>query len=238
MDHCPKHKPWGVTQIVHELIVVWFGWVHIASTTACAAVFDLCDHHDLVDILRQEIEHTGWLEFDKSGGQMLPLMDSFMKESAHLNPIESGIVQRYAKLPDPAVWCEPDEFYPFRFVSPQAYKHANTYMKDAPRASAMPLSGDRYKIPEAGKATPYTDISDWQQWRTGKGSCTGRWYASAALKVIIGLLVMKYDIALVDPAAERYFSWRTFKYPYASTHVTIRPNDKFSQKGPSDSDSP
>ncbi|KAJ2995163.1 hypothetical protein NUW58_g1353 [Xylaria curta] len=262
MDHCPKHKPWGVTRIVHELIAVWFGSVHIASTTACAAVFDLCDHPDLVDILRQEIEHTGWLEFDKSGGQILPLMDSFMKESARLNPIESVSTRRKVLRPfhfsdgttvqpgdyicsapggmnrDPAVWCEPDEFYPFRFVSPQAYKHANTYMKDAPRASAMPLSGDRYKIPEAGKATLYTDISDWQQWGTGKGSCTGRWYASAALKVIIGLLVMKYDIALVDPAAERYFSWRTFKYPYASTHVTIRPNDKFSQKGPSDSDSP
>lgn len=94
MDHCPKHKPWGVTRIVHELIAVWFGSVHIASTTACAAAFDLCDHPDMVDILRQEIEHTGWLEFDRSGGQILPLMDSFMKESARLNPIESGIYKR------------------------------------------------------------------------------------------------------------------------------------------------
>lgn len=57
---------------------------------------------------------------------------------------------------------------------------------------------------------------------------TGRWYASAALKVILGLLIMKYDFALVDPAAERYFSWRTFKYPYASTHVTLRAREKIS----------
>lgn len=96
MDHSPRHKPWGVTRIVHELIAVWFGSVHIASTTACAAIFDLCDHPEFVDILRQEIGHTGWEAFDKAGGQILPLMDSFMKESARLNPIESGKIQHSA----------------------------------------------------------------------------------------------------------------------------------------------
>ncbi|KAI1156561.1 putative cytochrome P450 [Nemania diffusa] len=255
MDHCPKHRPWGVTRIVHELIAVWFGSVHIASTTACAAVFDLCDHPDLVDILRQEIEHTGWAKFDESSGQILPLMDSFMKESARLNPIESVSTRRKVLKPfhfsdgttvqpgdwicsapgamnrNPAVWSEPDEFYPFRFVSQEAFQDAKTYLKDQSCTSALPLSSDQFKIPEAGKATPYTDISDWQQWGTGKGSCTGRWYASAALKVIIGLLIMEYDFTLVDPAAERYFSWRTFKYPYASTHVAIRPRENVWMKG-------
>lgn len=92
MDHAPRHKPWGVMRVVHELIAVWFGSVHIASTTACAAIYDLCDRPEYVDILREEIEQTGWEAFDKAGGQILPLMDSFLKESARLNPIESGTI--------------------------------------------------------------------------------------------------------------------------------------------------
>lgn len=110
MDHSPKTKPWTVARVVHELIAVWFGSVHITSTvraitlrpnlhladkriqTACVALFDLCERPEYIDILRQEIEHTGWEEFDKSGGKLFPLMDSFMKESARLCPIESGTV--------------------------------------------------------------------------------------------------------------------------------------------------
>ncbi|KAK8932623.1 Ent-kaurene oxidase [Metarhizium anisopliae] len=86
---CPPTQALGV---VHELIAVWFGSVHIASTTACAAIYDLCDRPEYVDILREEIEQTGWEALDKAGGQILPLMDSFLKESARLNPIESGTI--------------------------------------------------------------------------------------------------------------------------------------------------
>lgn len=90
MDQSPKHKPWTVMRVVHELIALWFGSVHIASTTACVALFDLCDYPEYVDVLRQEIQRTGWKDFDSAGGRNLPLMDSFLKESARLTPIECG----------------------------------------------------------------------------------------------------------------------------------------------------
>ncbi|KAI1123641.1 putative cytochrome P450 [Nemania abortiva] len=238
MDHSPRHKPWGVTRVVNELIAVWFGSVHIASTTACAAMFDLCDNPDFVDILREEIRHTGWQGFDQSGGQILPLMDSFLKESARLNPIESVSTRRKVLKPfkfsdgmtvqpgnwicsaargmnrNPNTWAKADEFYIFRFVKPEVLEQAEKYIEG--------LSSDKFKIPEAGKTSAYTDVSGWQQWGTGKGSCTGRWYASAAIKTILGVLITRYDIKLVDPTAKRYFSWRTFIYPYESTQVTIK----------------
>ncbi|XXH01354.1 pre-mRNA-splicing factor rse1 [Hypoxylon texense] len=186
MDHSPRHKPWGVTRIVHELIAVWFGSVHIASTTACAAIFDLCDHPEFVDILRQEISHTGWERFDKAGGQILPLMDSFMKESARLNPIESVSSRRKVLKPfrfsdgtivqpgdwicsapkgmnrNPNTWSKADEFYIFRFAKPEVLEQAETYIDG--------LSSEKFKIPEAGKSSAYTDLTDWQQWGTGKAS--------------------------------------------------------------------
>ncbi|KAI1381213.1 cytochrome P450 [Hypoxylon crocopeplum] len=238
MDHSPRHKPWGVTRIVHELIAVWFGSVHIASTTACAAIFDICDHPEFVEILRQEINHTGWEEFDKAGGQILPLMDSFMKESARLNPIESVSSRRKVLRPfmfsdgtlvqpgdwicsapkgmnrNPNTWSKADEFYIFRFVKPEILEHAETYIEG--------LSSEKFKIPELGKSSVYTDLTDWQQWGTGKASCTGRWYASAAIKIILGVLITRYDIELVNPTAKRYFSWRTFIYPYQNTQILMK----------------
>ncbi|EXU99694.1 cytochrome P450 [Metarhizium robertsii] len=224
MDHAPRHKPWGVMRVVHELIAVWFGSVHIASTTACAAIYDLCDRPEYVDILREEIEQTGWEAFDKAGGQILPLMDSFLKESARLNPIESVSTRRKVLKPfhfsdgtsvqpgqwvcsapramnrNPETWAKADEFYGFRFVKPESFT-----------------------IPEAGKASEYINLSDWQQWGTGKASCTGRWYAAAAIKTMIGLFITKYDFQLVDPKAKRYFSWRTFIYPYEGTPIALTP---------------
>jgi cytochrome P450 len=90
MENSPKTKPWSVKRVVHELIALWFGSVHITSTTACFVLFDLCSHPEYIEPLRQEFEATGWEAFQKSGGKLLPLMDSFMKESARLTPVESG----------------------------------------------------------------------------------------------------------------------------------------------------
>lgn len=52
---------------------------------------------------------------------------------------------------------------------------------------------------------------------------TGRWYASAAIKTMLGTFLTKYDMKLVNPDAQRYFAWRTFIYPYSKTQVTLEP---------------
>ncbi|KAH0598468.1 hypothetical protein MHUMG1_03766 [Metarhizium humberi] len=252
MDHAPRHKPWGVMRVVHELIAVWFGSVHIASTTACAAIYDLCDRPEYVDILREELEQTGWEAFDKAGGQILPLMDSFLKESARLNPIESGTIptaatrrkvlkpfhfsdgtsvqpgQWVCSAPramnrNPETWAKADEFYGFRFVKPEVLDAAQKSISSFATVLPSAESTESFTIPEAGKASEYTNLSDWQQWGTGKASCTGRWYAAAAIKTMIGLFITKYDFQLVDPKAKRYFSWRTFIYPYEGTPIALTP---------------
>ncbi|KAK2591239.1 hypothetical protein QQS21_011081 [Conoideocrella luteorostrata] len=99
MDTSPKSPPWTVKRVIHELLAVWFGSVHITSTTACFALFDLCLHPEYVEPLRHEIETTTWETFDASGGRIFPLMDSFIKESARLTPVESVSTRRKAKKP-------------------------------------------------------------------------------------------------------------------------------------------
>ncbi|KAI3390484.1 hypothetical protein diail_9512, partial [Diaporthe ilicicola] len=61
----------------------------VPNHTGCFALFDLCLHPEYISPLRDEIERTGWEEFDQSQGKLFPLMDSFMKESARLTPVES-----------------------------------------------------------------------------------------------------------------------------------------------------
>lgn len=40
---------------------------------------------------------------------------------------------------------------------------------------------------------------------------------------MLALFITKWDIQLEDPDASRFFAWRTFIYPYASTRVILRP---------------
>ncbi|QLI65112.1 Cytochrome P450 monooxygenase BOA4 [Metarhizium brunneum] len=202
---------------------------------------------EYVDILREEIEQTGWEAFDKAGGQILPLMDSFLKESARLNPIESVSTRRKVLKPfhfsdgtsvqpgqwvcsapramnrNPETWAKADEFYGFRFVKPEVLDAAQKSISSFGTVLPLAKSTESFTIPEAGKASEYTNLSDWQQWGTGKASCTGRWYAAAAIKTMIGLFITKYDFQLVDPKAKRYFSWRTFIYPYEGTPIALTP---------------
>ncbi|KAG8162289.1 hypothetical protein KVR01_008054 [Diaporthe batatas] len=242
MQYSPQEKPWSVRRVVHELIAVWFGSVHITSTTACVALFDLCEHPEYVDILRQEVEQTGWEAFYKSGGTLFPLMDSFMKESARLHPIESVSTRRKALKSfqfsdgqtveagqwvctaprgmntDSANFVHPNDFYGFRFVQPEVLAQAESLL-----ALSSPVTEGKFNIPEPGKSSKYIELSDWQQWGTGRCACTGRWYASALIKTMLGTFITNYDMKLVDPKAQRTFAWRTFVYPYAGTQIQFTP---------------
>lgn len=51
----------------------------------------------------------------------------------------------------------------------------------------------------------------------------GRFYATAVMKTLLALFITKYDMQLEEKATARYFAWRTFIYPYASTKVLLRP---------------
>lgn len=98
-------------RIVHELMAIWFGSVHAVSTvsrTFCAdhlclgaaallsnmgsqtvtfAIHDLCLHPEYAEPMRQELL-AGYADFEKTG-LGLPLMDSFIKESARITPVEA-----------------------------------------------------------------------------------------------------------------------------------------------------
>jgi cytochrome P450 len=111
---------------------------------------------------------------------------------------------------DSTYYSDPTQFHGFRFVRPEVLDKAS-----------KTLSGS-FTIPEGQEPSEFTELSDWQLWGTGKSSCTGRWYASSAIKTMLALFITKWDIALEDPNASRYFAWRTFIYPYSNVKAILK----------------
>ena len=108
METSPKDNPWTPKRIVHELMAIWFGSVHALSTvsyllsnclslisnnsanskTITFAIHDLCLHPEYVGPLREELQGNQYAEFEQTA-RGLPLLDSFVKESARLTPVEA-----------------------------------------------------------------------------------------------------------------------------------------------------
>jgi cytochrome P450 len=88
METSPRQKPWTASRVVHELMAIWFGSVHALSTTIVFAVHDLCLRPEYMAPLRHELDEN-YLEFERTG-RGLDLLDSFIKESARLTPVEAS----------------------------------------------------------------------------------------------------------------------------------------------------
>ncbi|EZF23054.1 hypothetical protein H112_04207 [Trichophyton rubrum D6] len=231
MECSPTQKPWSAERIVHELMALWFGSVHVLTTTICYAVHDICLHPEYVEPLRKELQGPEWEAFEKTG-KGLPLLDNFIRESSRLTPVESMSTRRQALQPfqlsdgtkieigdcfctpqramarDPAYFEKPLDFHGFRFVDPRVLAG---------------LEQPGFNIPETAKPSQLTDTSNSQLWGTGRMACPGRFYAAAVMKIILGLYLTKYDMELADKKAPRWFTWRSFIYPSASTIVILQP---------------
>ena len=86
-----------------QINLVWgqlnysLGAIHTTSMTFIYVVYDLIDHPEYIQLLREEIESV-WKEGDeltKATLYKLKLMDSFMKESQRLSPVTLGEYKIY-----------------------------------------------------------------------------------------------------------------------------------------------
>lgn len=88
METSPRQNPWTADRIVYELMVIWFGSGHALCTTITFAIHDLCLHPEYVAPLLEELEQKEYMHFERTANG-LPLLDSFIKESARLTPVEA-----------------------------------------------------------------------------------------------------------------------------------------------------
>ncbi|XXH06065.1 U3 small nucleolar RNA-associated protein [Hypoxylon texense] len=227
METSPKQNPWTAKRVVHELMAIWFGSVHALSTTITFAIHDLCLHPEYILPLREELL-SGYQEFENTSVG-LPLLDSFIKESARLTPVESMSTRRSALVPftlsdgtrlqvnewactpvraimsDPRTYPAPLEFHGFRFASVEIVEKAGAYFQCL-----------------QAKPSKFTDLdSTFHVWGTGRMACPGRYYATAVIKVIMGQIIMNYNLKLANDDAPRWFTWRSSILPRSNTMVVF-----------------
>ncbi|KAL8646340.1 MAG: hypothetical protein Q9226_006901 [Calogaya cf. arnoldii] len=154
-------------------------FAEIIRLTICFALHDLCLHPEYIEPLRKELESPLREEFEQTG-KGLPLLDSFIRESARTTPVESMSTRRQALEPfilsggwkvevgdmictparammkDPAHFAAPQEFLGFRFVDPELL---------------VDLDRPKLQSPQPGQPHQLTDATDWQVWGTGRMVC-------------------------------------------------------------------
>ncbi|KAI9155657.1 Ent-kaurene oxidase [Paramyrothecium foliicola] len=229
METSPAQNPWTAKRVVHELMAIWFGSVHAVSTTITFAIHDICLHPEYTEPLLKELKE-GYAEFERTG-LGLPLLDSFIKESARLTPVEAQSTRRSALQPftlsdgtkvNVGDWaCTPvraimqnPEFYPdplsfngFRFASPDVVDN----------------STGKFKLIQP-KPSKLTDVDEtFHVWGTGRMACPGRFYAAAVMKVIMGQILMNYKCELINKEGPRFFEWRSTILPKSDTLVSFTP---------------
>ncbi|EOA80779.1 hypothetical protein ACJQWK_09841 [Exserohilum turcicum] len=232
METSPKSRPWTPQRVVHELMAIWFGSVHAVSTTVTFAIHDLCLHPEYMQPLRQECE-AQYADFERTATG-LPLLDSFIKESARLTPVESQSTRRSALRPytlkdgthvnvgdwfctpvraimtNPIDFPEANTFSGFRFANPELVK-------------SLENGHGSFDILQK-KPTKLTDVDmTFHVWGTGRMACPGRFYASAVMKVILGQMILNYDCELLNPNEKRLFTWRSTILPKPSAKVVFTP---------------
>ncbi|KAK0654525.1 cytochrome P450 [Cercophora samala] len=218
MESLPTGRVLTPQRLVHETMAIWFGSIHAVAGAITIALQDLCLHPEYLDPLRKEID-TQYLNFERIA-QGLPLLDSFLKESARLTPTEALSTRRYAVEPHtfsdgthlnrgdwactpliainriPEFYPNPEQFSGFRFAPPQLLDSLS--IKDE---EGLPKQDTPSKLVD-------TDHK-WLMFGTGRQACPGRFYAAAAAKVIMSQIISKYDMRMVDKDAKRWWSLRS-----------------------------
>ncbi|OOF93346.1 hypothetical protein ASPCADRAFT_516985 [Aspergillus carbonarius ITEM 5010] len=212
-----------VLRMTQQMFGILFASAHQMSMALVYAIFDLCLHPEYIEPLRKEIESERSIAESEDFIDHLPLLDSFLRESARLNALDALTVQRMALAPytfsdgthvpagnlvavpqaavmqDPRSYPDPMEFNPYRFVAVDG------------------TDGSMRAFPK------YTDVR-WNHpyWGSAKRACPGRWYVSRTLKQILAHLITEYDVKLADTGSARSFVWTTAMVPRTSTMVMLR----------------
>jgi cytochrome P450 len=153
IETAPKDQKWSPGRFTHEVMALWFGSIHGLSISATFALFALCNHPEYAEPLRAELQSDEWVKFiETSNG--LPLLDSFIKESARMQPMDHMTSRRVALKPfslsngakinsgdwicmplksmlsDPQYYPTPDQFDGFRFVRPDTQPEGPSKLTD------------------------------------------------------------------------------------------------------------
>ncbi|KIX06715.1 uncharacterized protein Z518_04691 [Rhinocladiella mackenziei CBS 650.93] len=194
-----------------RLIHILVSAVHTSSVTYLNAIYDLAQHPEVHDELREEIKEVFASEngeWRKQGLTKLVKLDSFIKESARFHPFQAGTMDRiamrdytlsdgtfvpkgtYMLVPSSASNLDPDvwgptalEFDPWRFQK-------------------MRLDPGQETHHSMVQTTP-----NFTYFGHGKHACPGRFFAVNEIKVLLIYTLIFYDVKYPPGAPEPQMMW-------------------------------
>ncbi|KAI4863164.1 ent-kaurene oxidase [Hypoxylon rubiginosum] len=195
--------------------------IHTTGNLTTDCIYDLAVHQDMQEILREEAREVfsddeTWARKDSMG--RLKKLDSFIKESQRLSGNVTSFIRKVMKpidlsdgthLPagtdllapmagvavDERYYSDPEVFDGLRF-----FKLRQQQQQHQQSASS---SGDEASAASSGRHQ-FTSIGDTNMnFGLGKHACPGRFFAGCEIKLVLALLLLRYDIRLRDGEAAR-----------------------------------
>lgn len=227
----PNPKNAEPETIAGRVLMLNFGAIHTTSFTITHAIFDLFSSgQDTVDELRQEISDVladNGGEWNKKSLQQMEKLDSLVREALRLNMASTfgvprlvigtdGLVTRSGvhvprgntiAVPgknigrDEAFYEDANTFKPFRFAEKRKEEDVE-YVKRARLAAA-------------------TTNPEFLAFGHGKHACPGRFFAVGQLKMILGYMLMNYEIDMLDERPPDIFVG-VAKLPPLASKIRIR----------------
>lgn len=212
---------WTPEVLAQALLGIWFAASHQPWMNLDFVLLELCSRPEYVEILRKEIEDPSHLDYAKL--EKLPLLDSFIKETVRVNPLDTLAIRR--KALKPFTFSNGGPHVPtgsMACVSSYDLMHDDGQYPDATK-----FNGHRFissTTASSMRGSKFTDISEhFPVWGYGSLACPGRFHASLIMKMVLVYLVSNFDLRLEDEKARRQFSWETFTMPYEGTRVLLTP---------------
>lgn len=227
----PNPKNAEPETIAGRVLMLNFGAIHTTSFTITHAIFDLfSSSQDTVDELRREISDVlaaNGGEWNKTSLQRMEKLDSLVREALRLNMASTfgvprlvigkeGLVTRSGvhvprgntiAVPgknigrDEAFYEDGNTFKPFRF----AQKRKDEDMEYVQRARLAAATTNPEYLP----------------FGHGKHACPGRFFAVGQLKMILGFIIMNYQIEMLDERPPDIFIG-VAKLPPLASKIRIR----------------
>lgn len=225
MDGADENDAMPEKLALRELIM-GLASVHTTTMAAAHALYDMCQHREYFDELREELRTvlfssgSGWKQ---QAPDKLRKMDSFLKESQRLSPASLLGFHRIVQK-DPIKLSDGLVLPPGMHVCCASYDIS----KDPSVIENQQFDGLRYyklrKNSDQSKKLQYamTD-KDHMHFGHGRYACPGRFFASYEIKMILGELIMTYDFRFSEGQTRPVnHNADEFLYPNLETRLLIR----------------
>ncbi|GLA93291.1 hypothetical protein AtubIFM61612_010485 [Aspergillus tubingensis] len=206
---------WTPERLSQSLLGLWLAASHQPWVNLHAILVELCLRPEWQDALRNEALQSQ----DDLASKIneLPLLDSFMRETARVNSLDKIAIRRKA-LTDYSFSSAPLSIPAGSILCVSSYDATrNEHIYPDPEE----FDGKRF-LNGRCKDTSYkfVDVSENHLiWGYGSLACPGRHHAAFIIKIIVVHIVTNYTLRLADPEAPRWWTWEDFRMPFASTRV-------------------